>query len=93
MPPPIPQSKSFTVRFNGRTNKLPVETLVSKHLNPGADLALEAQKAKKYIGIWDTGATNSVISQKVVDECGLIATGMTMVHSATEEKLCETFFG
>jgi len=47
--------------------------------------------AKKYVGIWDTGATNSVISQKVVDECDLRPIGMAMVHSATESKLCETF--
>ena len=91
MPPKIPQLKSFTVRYNGRTNKLPVETLVSKHLSQGANLDLEAQNAKKYICIWDTGATNSVISQKVVDECGLKPIGMAMVHSATEMKHCETF--
>jgi hypothetical protein len=94
MPPAtIPKLKSFTVQYNGRTNKLQVETLVSKHLPPDvANFDLEAQRAKKYVAIWDTGATNSVISQRVVDECGLKATGMTMVHSATEAKLCETFF-
>lgn len=92
MPSEIPKSKSFTVHYNGRTNKLPVEALVSKHLSPGVDLALEAQNAKKYVAIWDTGATNSMISQKIVDECGLEATGMTIVHSATESKPCQTFF-
>ena len=47
--------------------------------------------AKKYIGIWDTGATNSVISQKVVDECNLKPIGMTMVQSATDQRARETF--
>ncbi|MBI4822647.1 MAG: SEC-C domain-containing protein [Nitrospirae bacterium] len=37
---------------------------------------------KEYMGIWDTGATNSVISQKVIDECGLKPTGMTQVRHA-----------
>ena len=32
--------------------------------------------------IWDTGATHSVISQRVVDECGLIPEGMTDVYHA-----------
>lgn len=91
MPPINPQLKSFTVRYKGRTNILLVETLISKHLSQGANLNLEAQNAKTYMGIWDTGATNSVISQKVVDECGLKPIGMAMVHSATEAKLCETF--
>ena len=30
--------------------------------------------------IWDTGATNSVISQNVVDACGLVPIGMTQVQ-------------
>lgn len=91
MPPTIPKFKSFTVHYGGRTNKLPVETLISNHLTPGVDLSIAAQNAKKYIGIWDTGATNSVISQKVVNECGLIPTGMALVQSATGSSQCETF--
>ena len=94
MPSSVSQSKSFTVRYGGRTNKLQVETLVSKPVNPGPNITVPpeiVQGAKKYIGIWDTGATNSVISQKVIDECGLIPTGMAMVHGATGSSLCETF--
>lgn len=30
--------------------------------------------------IWDTGATNSVITQRVIDDCGLVATGMAKVR-------------
>ena len=33
-------------------------------------------------GIWDTGATGSTITTKVVNELGLIPTGMTRVHTA-----------
>lgn len=32
-----------------------------------------------------------MISQKVVDECGLMPTGMAMVNSATDSRPCETF--
>lgn len=93
MPPSALQSKSFTARYGDRVNKLQVETLVSKPFHPGPniDVSHEAQTAKKYVGIWDTGATNSVISKKVVDECGLIPTGMAMVHSVTESRPCESF--
>ena len=94
MPPSPPRQLSFTVRYNGRTNQLKTETLISKPLTPGTDITVPpdvVNAAKKYIGIWDTGATNSVISQKVVDECDLKPIGMVMVHSSTESKLCETF--
>ena len=89
-----PPPKSFTVRYNGRMNKLQVETLVSKAINPGPNATVPpevVQAAKKFDGIWDTGATNSMISQKVVDECGLIPTGMAMVQGATGSRPCETF--
>jgi len=94
MPPPPPKSLSFTVRYDTRTNKLTVETLISKPLKAQPNIPLPPETgldAKKYIGIWDTGATNSVISQKVVDECNLKPIGMTMVQSATDQRARETF--
>ena len=41
--------------------------------------------------IWDTGATNSVISQAVVDACGLLPTGMATVHHAGGSSQAETY--
>lgn len=66
--------KSFTVRYNGRANALKVETSISIPTNLHAEqsaLSNVIKNAKKYIAIWDTGATNSVISQKVVNELNL----------------------
>lgn len=37
---------------------------------------------KKFFAIWDTGATNTVISEKVVKDCGLKPVGMTKVRQA-----------
>jgi len=34
----------------------------------------------QFDAIWDTGATGSVITQNVIDACGLIPVGMTQVH-------------
>lgn len=37
---------------------------------------------QKFVAIWDTGATHSVITQDVVTTCGLKPTGMKQVHHA-----------
>lgn len=91
----LPSSLCFTVRYSGRTNILFTDTFVTFAHNPIGHLSVVPQDilstAKKYRGIWDTGATNSVIAQKVVDECGLRPTGMALVHSATESKHCEVY--
>lgn len=41
--------------------------------------------------IWDTGATNSVIAQSCVDRCGLVASGMTVTHTAGGAIQVETY--
>jgi len=47
---------------------------------------------KKYTAIWDTGATHSVITKKVVMECKLWPSGMTMVRHAGGESTSNTYF-
>jgi hypothetical protein len=37
---------------------------------------------KKFFAIWDTGATNTVISERVVKDCGLKPVGMAKVRQA-----------
>lgn len=44
-----------------------------------------------FAGIWDTGASASAISQKVVDTCGLSPTGMTKVQTAAGVEDAETY--
>lgn len=39
-------------------------------------------KRNQFIATWDTGATNTVISDRVVKECGLIPTGIIPVATA-----------
>jgi hypothetical protein len=41
--------------------------------------------------IWDTGATNSVITQEVVTKCGLKPTGMTECRGVHGAETVETF--
>ena len=42
----------------------------------------EKNKKIEFLATWDTGATNTMISQKVVDECKLISTGVTLIGTA-----------
>jgi len=46
----------------------------------------------KFQGIWDTGATGSVITQKVVDTCQLKPIGRTIVQHAQGEEQVDTFW-
>lgn len=46
---------------------------------------------QKYIAIWDTGATNSVISKKVASECGLVATGKKKVFTPSGSSIRNTY--
>lgn len=58
--------------------------LVSEvHISPAFDPSNPPNNSdlKKYFAIWDTGATSSVITQKVVSECGLKPTGVAQVHT------------
>ena len=42
----------------------------------------QPSKGKIFRGIWDTGATGSVITQKIVDQLGLKPTGVAVVQTA-----------
>jgi predicted aspartyl protease len=44
-----------------------------------------------FTAIWDTGATNTVITQKVVDACGLKPIGMTQTRTANGLANCEVY--
>jgi len=74
------QSQAFTTTFKGRSNILRSETSVSK----GFDPQTTTNPPKPYIcqAIWDTGATNSCISKKIVDACDLKPISIAESHTA-----------
>ena len=41
--------------------------------------------------LWDTGATNSVITERVVQECNLVPTGKTFVYGVNGRHLADTY--
>lgn len=46
---------------------------------------------RNYVSLWDTGATNSVINQRVVDDLGLKPIGVTQVHGVGGAMITETY--
>lgn len=75
---------SFTLSSENRLNVIKTSCHISVAYNP-QDLKAKKQSyptPKEYNAIWDTGATGSVISQKVVNELGLHPTGFIQVHHA-----------
>jgi len=83
-------SSSFTVRSNGGTLRV-LQTLcrVAEAFDPAAPQP--HPQFQGFQAIWDTGATNSVITQNVVDALRLQPTGMTRVQSFDSTKMSETY--
>lgn len=50
-----------------------------------------ATTAGPFDGIWDTGATNSVITQKVIDDLGIQPIGMIQVHGVSGQHVSEVY--
>lgn len=76
---------SFTVSYNGVSSILKSEAYIGKPYdpaNPPPQLSPQSHAAIKYDAIWDTGATNCVISNKVISDCGLQPISMAICHTA-----------
>lgn len=46
----------------------------------------------KYAALWDTGATNTVISQNIVDQLNLVATSKTKTFHANGESIVDVYY-
>lgn len=94
MPPP-PKSKpirvsAFTSAYNRLSKVLVNEVQIARPFNPHQKENPPTDLCR-FHAIWDTGASGTVITQKVVDECGLIATGMAKVYTASGEENVPTY--
>jgi predicted aspartyl protease len=88
---PSAASSSFTVKSNGGVlRELRTACRVSEAFDP-ATAPQPHPQPRDFECIWDTGASNSVITQRVVDECGLKPIGMTQVHAANSSDLAEVY--
>ena len=79
---------SFTNRCNGISKVLISECGIHSALGgitPNSLIATDGDsplEISSYTAIWDTGATNTSITQKIAIECGLIPVGTSVVHHA-----------
>ena len=88
------RAQSFTTTFTGITRVLQNEVHVSKAFDPSSapePPSPEKVGAKKFMAIWDTGATGTVISQKVINECGLKQIGIAEVSTANDKSLSPVY--
>lgn len=77
---------AFTCAINGRANVLKTKVRVSAHKR----LFPEAQE-NDFIAIWDTGATNTAISENLAKKCNLIPIGKSVSYTANGEHIGNTY--
>lgn len=85
----MPQAHSFTTHYHGIASVLTTEIQIAPAFDPHQ--TKDHPSHKKYLAIWDTGATNSVISKKVITECNLKPTGIVQVHGISGEQTSRTY--
>ena len=88
MQTPVEEPRSFTISYRGKSNVL--------HSNVTVQMAFDSDSSldgppRAFRAIWDTGATNSAVTQNVIDQCQLEPTGMTDVHTAQGSHRTETY--
>ena len=83
-------AEALTIRFRGLSNVLTSKVAIS--LPFSGEQAPPGLIVKEHLAIWDTGATNSVITSKAAQELGLRPTGMTEVHTANGVAKQNTYF-
>ena len=83
------KANAFNVAYTGISSILTSEVHIAAPFET-ASPPKEADR-KQFMAIWDTGATNSVITQKVVQECGLSPIAIVNVHTASGEALSNVY--
>lgn len=84
-----PRVRSFTSSYSGLSRVLKNKCLVSEAFDPRSGGT--PPTSTEFDALWDTGATNSVITQQVIDKCNLSPTGMVTVHAANGSYTAETY--
>ena len=79
-------------RYNGLANQITSKCGIHSALSGPIKTSRESPLVvKHYQAIWDTGATNTSITKKVADECGLPLIGTTKVHHANGVDTVDVF--
>ncbi len=78
-------SNSFTTYADGLTNVLKNDVEIV------AAVGAEVEWAR-FVAIWDTGATNTVVTKRVAESCRLKSTGMVQIDGVNSTGLAPTYF-
>ncbi|MEI6422725.1 MAG: hypothetical protein WCP55_10935 [Lentisphaerota bacterium] len=65
------QTHSFTAKADCISRILETEILTCQSFDPASTPAHQHPKLFPFNAVWDTGATGSVITKKVAQQCGL----------------------
>ena len=79
------QVSSFTTYGQGPLNVLKNQVGITAY---GGD---DSQKEKSFQAVWDTGATATIITEKVVSGCGLKESGETELHGVLGSETTPTY--
>ncbi len=84
----MPNASCFTLKSTGRLYRLPSDALIlSSAREPNTSYT-----PKMWSAIWDTGATKSCITQRVVDDLHLISVGQTEMGTASGTATVDTYY-
>ena len=79
---------AFTLKSNGILNRLKTDTLVLSDIRKKDT----TYTPKLWRGLWDTGASKSSITQRIVDDLNLIPVGNTNISTANGVVAVNTYF-
>ena len=79
---------AFTLKSNGILNMLKTDTLVLSNVRNSSI----PYTPKLWCGLWDTGASKSSITQRIVDDLSLIPVGNTNISTANGIVTVNTYF-
>ena len=81
-------SRSFSIQYDRRVTEIITEIYISVAFDPSKP---PFPKPNKFYALWDTGASGSVVSQKVVKDCNLKPTGMVKSLTANGIRHSNTY--
>ncbi|GAJ10521.1 unnamed protein product [marine sediment metagenome] len=82
--------QSFVTSYKGISRVLHNQVHITEAFNPSTitgNITPQNLGAKEYIAIWDTGATGSIITKKVVNDLGLKPIGITQLYTANDKRV------
>jgi predicted aspartyl protease len=82
-------SHSFTLSAPSTLKEIKTPAFVSSAFDPTVLAANLHPPSIQFEAIWDTGASGTVVSQRIVDSCGLKPIGMVRVQTAGGVSNCE----